>query len=138
MFTHHSGNTEGPPGDLGEAARPPRCIHALGCCVHVLFGFLRAGEIVIPSDTSFDPSCHLVHGNDGRLLTQDRFVTAVRSALAGAGYNCSLYAGHSFHIGAATTAAQCGISDALIKTLDRWQSSAYTVYIQTPTTPCVP
>ena len=38
---------------------------------------------------------------------------------------------HSFRRGAATMAAQCGIQDALIKTLVRWESSAYTRYIQT-------
>ena len=41
------------------------------------------------------------------------------------------FAGHSFRIGAATTAAQCGIQNALIKTLGRWESSAYTRYIRT-------
>ena len=38
------------------------------------------------------------------------------------------YSGHSFGIGAEL----CGIQDSLIKTLGQWQSSAYTVYVQTP------
>ena len=70
--------------------------------------------------------------DDGRYLTRDRFVSAVRSALTMAGINASLYAGHSFRIGAATTAAKRGIQDSLIKTLGRWESSAYTIYIRTP------
>ena len=70
--------------------------------------------------------------SNGIGLTRDRFVSAVRSALDSTGYNSSLYVGHSFCISEATTVAQCGISDSLIKTLGRWQSAAYTVYIQTP------
>ena len=159
------------------------------------FGFLRVGEIVIPSDSRFDPSSHLAFGDvrvdnvvtphylevrikaaktdpfrqgvsvflgatgsdvcpvasilsymvprghdsgpffrfSNRIgLTRDRFVSAVRSALDSTGYSSSLYAGHSFRIGAATTAAQCGTPDSLIKTLGWWQSAAYTVYIRTP------
>ena len=159
------------------------------------FGFLRAGEVVVPSDSQFDPSSHLAYGDvrvdntaapqylevrikasktdpfrqgvsvylgvtaeelcpvaaildymvrrgpaagpfflfqDGKFLTRDRFVTEVREALALAGLDSGLYAGHSFRIGAATTAAQCGIPDSLIKTLGRWQSAAYMVYIRTP------
>ena len=159
------------------------------------FGFMRAGELVVPSDSGFDPSCHLAAGDvlvdsrtspsylvvnvkasktdpfrqgvrihlgrtyselcpvtailtymvrrgtsdgpffrfeDGRHLTRDRFVTAVRTALAASGINPSHYAGHSFRIGAATTAANCGLQDSLIKTLGRWESSAYTLYIRTP------
>ena len=47
------------------------------------------------------------------------------------------YAGHSFRIGAATTAAHQGIHDSLIKTLGRWESAAYTRYIRmAPSTPC--
>ena len=69
---------------------------------------------------------------NGNFLTWDRFISAVRSALESAGYHSSLYAGHSFCIRAATTAAQCGISDALIKMLGRWQSTVYMVYIRTP------
>ena len=159
------------------------------------FGFLRAGEVVIPSDSSFDPSVHLAQGDvrvdsvvcprylevsikasktdpfrrgvciylgvtyadlcpvaaildymvrrgqspgpffsfaNGNSLTRDRFVSAVCSALDQAGVDSSRYAGHSFRIGAATTAAQRSIPDSLIKTLGRWQSEAYTVYIRTP------
>ena len=47
---------------------------------------------------------------------------AMREALTSLGYNCSLYAGHSFRIGAATVAAQHGVQDSLIKTMGRWES----------------
>ena len=69
---------------------------------------------------------------DGRLLTRESFVRAVREALTSLGYDCTHYAGHSFRVGAATTAAQKGMQDSLIKTLGRWESAAYMVYIQTP------
>ena len=40
------------------------------------------------------------------------------------------YAGHSFQISAATTAASAGIQDSTIQTLDRWQSSCYLLYVR--------
>ena len=46
---------------------------------------------------------------DGRYLTRDHFVKSVRAALTTAGYKAANYAGHSFRIGAATTAAQRGV-----------------------------
>ena len=158
------------------------------------FGFLRAGEVVVPSASDYDPAIHLSHGDvraentaspqyleirikasktdpfrrgvsiylgrgsgdlcpvaavlnymvqrgsapgpffhfvNGNYLTRERFVTAMRTALAAAGIDPSHYAGHSFRIGAATTAARQGVQDSLIKTLGRWESSAYTVYIRT-------
>ena len=59
-------------------------------------------------------------------------MTAMQGALQQAGVDAQRYAGHSFRIGAATTAACCGLPDSLIKTLGRWESAAYTVYIRTP------
>ena len=54
---------------------------------------------------------------DGRGLTRARFVEAVRRALVAAGIEAQSYSGHSFRIGAATTAAAKGVPDSLIKTL---------------------
>ena len=159
------------------------------------FGFMQAGEFTIPSDRSYDPSCHLsvsdvavdshskpsllqVHlrmsktdpfrrgvsiylGNtsndlcpvaavlsylairpgtpgplfvfeDGRYLTRDRLVHNLRDILAQVGVNATHFSGHSFRIGAATTAAAKGVPDSTIKMLGRWESSAYLLYIRTP------
>ena len=159
------------------------------------FGFLRTGEVVVPTESTWDPSIHLVYGDlridslqnpqvlevhvkasktdpyqkgvhiylgrasaelcpvvavldymvrrgqqpgpffvleSGRFLTRERFVKAMREALTSLGYNCSLYAGHSFRIGAATVAAQHGVQDSLIKTMGCWESAAYLRYIRTP------
>ena len=68
--------------------------------------------------------------SDGRLLTKQIFIEKVRAALSILGYDDTSYAGHSFRIGAATTAAACGIEDSLIKILGRWESSAYQLYVR--------
>ena len=44
---------------------------------------------------------------------------AVRQALESAGVQAANYAGHSFRIGAATTAAACGMENSTIQTLGR-------------------
>ena len=69
---------------------------------------------------------------DGRLLTRQRFVEEVRKALQQAGIDQSRYCGHSFRIGAATTAAARGMEDSVIKTLGRWRSLAYLDYVRIP------
>ena len=68
---------------------------------------------------------------DGRPLTRQLLSSTVQSILRSAGYPGS-YSGHSFRIGAATTVAARGIPDHLIKTLGRWSSDAYQLYIRTP------
>lgn len=159
------------------------------------FGFLRAGEMTLESESSFDPGADLCYSDiaiddpekpsvlrvrikasktdpfrkgvdvylgrtnkdlcpleailpylairgdkqgflfqfqDGRLLTKDRFVSKVRELLQQSGVDPKNYAGHSFRIGAATTASRQGVSEATIKMLGRWESSAYLRYIKTP------
>ena len=166
-----------------------------GACCLCFFGFLRSGEVVSPTESSYDPEATLCYSDvcidshikpsfmqvvikasktdsfrqgvsvyisatnsllcplaavvgfmverdstkgplftygNGRYLTQDRFVTEVRRALSSVGIQAESYAGHSFRIGVASTAAERGMQDSLIKTLGRWQSSAYTLYIKTP------
>lgn len=70
--------------------------------------------------------------SDGATLSRPRLVQAVRQALYSAGVDTTGYSGHSFRIGAATTAARAGLSDSMIQTLGRWKSSAFTAYIRVP------
>ena len=68
---------------------------------------------------------------DGRFLTKARFIDHIREVLGKAGLSPRDYAGHSFRIGAATTARACGLNDSTIQMLGRWSSSAYLAYIKT-------
>ena len=74
----------------------------------------------------------LFHHNDGRVLLKPIFIRWVQQALAKLGYDQKEFTGHSFRVGAATTAAKMGIQDSLIKALGRWESSAYLLYIHIP------
>ena len=67
---------------------------------------------------------------DGRYMTSDVFIARVRATLINLGYDANAYAGHSFRIGAATTAAERGIEDSVIKMMGRRNSSAYQLYIR--------
>ena len=69
---------------------------------------------------------------NGNPLTRQRLVTRMREVLQSVSIDCSKYSGHSFRTGAATTAAAKGIQDSLIKTMGRWESVAYQLYIRTP------
>ena len=74
----------------------------------------------------------LFHLQDGTPLSRTHLVTHIRDALSCAGIDASQFSGHSFRIGAASTAAQAGLNDSLIQMLGRWKSSAFTAYIRTP------
>ncbi|XP_011404126.1 PREDICTED: uncharacterized protein LOC105312864 [Amphimedon queenslandica] len=65
-------------------------------------------------------------------LTRDVFVKHLKDTLAARGIDQRWYSGHSFRIGAATSTAQAGVPDHLIKALGRWKSEAYQIYIRTP------
>ena len=65
-------------------------------------------------------------------LAREELVSKLRQVLRRAGVECSRYSGHSFRIGAATTAAARGVSDSTIQTLGRWASDAFTRYIRIP------
>ena len=178
-----------------DRATDPDIVMLWAACCLAFFGFLRAGELTVPSDSSFDASTHLAWGDvavndpanptvisvklkasktdpfrqgitlfvgrvssdlcpvsamlaylllrgrdagplfkyrDGRPLTRQRFVVAVRQALESAGVQAANYAGHSFRIGAATTAVARRMEDSTIQTLGRWKSLAYLEYIKIP------
>ena len=68
----------------------------------------------------------------GGTVTKSWFVQQVRTTLASLGLPQGEYAGHSFRIGAATSAALAGVEDSTIQALGRWQSSAFLQYIRMP------
>ena len=72
------------------------------CPVQAVLQFL---ELCNPSP---DP---LFVFQSGSLLTRATLVSHFRAALQKAGIPLLAYNGHGFHIGAATTAAQCGLED---------------------------
>ena len=69
---------------------------------------------------------------ESKVLTKAKFVREIRDILKAIGMPQDQYAGHSFRIGAATSAAQAGIADSTIQTLGRWQSTAFLQYIRMP------
>ena len=110
---------------------------------------LRQGVTIVLGKSEQFPLCPLtamlgylvVRGNssgplftwkDGVFLTRANFVAAVKKALESAGLDTSNFNGHSFRIGAATTAAARGMEDSMIKTLGRWESDAYQRYVKIP------
>ena len=69
---------------------------------------------------------------NGSPVLKSQVVNKVRAALRTLGLEDRRYAGHSFRIGAATTATERGLKDSLIKMLGRWESEAFQSYLQTP------
>ncbi|CAC5367438.1 unnamed protein product [Mytilus coruscus] len=64
-------------------------------------------------------------------LSRDRFISLLRDLLFRLWYKDDKFCGHSFRIGAATSAAAAGIEDHIIQTLGRWSSDCYMRYIRT-------
>ena len=69
---------------------------------------------------------------DGSYLSRSKLVQSLNCSLVAAGIDPQFYKGHSFRIGAATTAATMGIQDSLIQKLGRWTSDAFRLYVRTP------
>ena len=64
-------------------------------------------------------------------LSRTRLSSFLQATLQAAGIP-GKFSGHSLRIGAATTATHRGIPDHLIKTMGRWWSEAYLLYVCTP------
>ena len=68
----------------------------------------------------------------GQPLTRADFVKEVQKLLVSARLsNVTQYSGHSFRIGAATTAAAAGTPEWLVRAMGRWKSDAVLRYIRT-------
>lgn len=68
--------------------------------------------------------------SDGTPLSCQWLASSIRSIFSSTRV-LGCFSGHSFRIGAATSAASRGVPDHLIKTLGRWSSDTYHLYIRT-------
>ena len=66
----------------------------------------------------------------GEPVTRKYFCELLAKAIKLCGLNPSRYKGHSFRIGAASEAAERGMSDAQIRSCGRWKSNAFLRYIR--------
>ena len=104
-----------------------------GCCITVG----RTGSHICPVKSvlayiacrGFRPGPLFCH-RDNSPLTREQLVNNLRSVLATTGVDFQKFSGHSFRIGAATTAAARGIADSTIQTLGRWKSESFKRYIR--------
>ena len=69
---------------------------------------------------------------DGLPVSRSNFSQRLSMAIQLCGLAPSRYKGHSFRIGAASHAADRGLSDAQIRALGRWKSNAFLRYIRVP------
>lgn len=67
---------------------------------------------------------------DGTFVSRSFFSEKLRQCLVFCGYDTKVYKGHSFRIGAASTAASMGMSESMIQEMGRWKSSAFKKYIR--------
>ena len=67
----------------------------------------------------------------GAFLTREKLTRETRLLISKGGLDSSEFAGHSFRIGAATTAASANLPSWLIKVLGRWSSDCFERYIKT-------
>ena len=89
----------------------------------------RANSNLCPISANSGP---LFTCQSGSFLTRGRFTSETRLLLSKGGLDSSEFAGHSFRIGVATTAASANLPPWLIKILGRWSSDCFERYIKTP------
>ena len=74
----------------------------------------------------------LFQTRDGHAISRKMFTDHLAIIFRMCGLDANRYKGHSFRIGAATFAAECGFSDAQIRLMGRWKSDAFRKYICAP------
>ena len=72
----------------------------------------------------------LFQTRDGHAISRKMFTDHLAIIFRTCGLDANRYKGHSFRIGAATFAAECGFSDAQIRLMGRWKSDAFRKYIR--------
>lgn len=67
---------------------------------------------------------------DGYYLSKFQFISIFRKCHKAAGLDRAGYTSHSFRIGAATEAARCGLDEAAVRRIGRWDLRRFRSYIR--------
>ena len=67
---------------------------------------------------------------DGSPLVRNDFNTVLKRCVGFVDLPVQFFSAHSFRIGAATSAAMLGVSDAMIRNMGRWSSNTFKRYIR--------
>ncbi|CAC5372760.1 unnamed protein product [Mytilus coruscus] len=109
--------------------KPTSCPSLTGYIICPVLSILKYNELrqslYSPNTESFFIS------EDRKFLNRKIFISHVKILLDKLGLSSKSYNGHSFRIGAATSAHEARLEDHLIQTLDRWSLDCYTRYIHT-------
>ena len=95
------------------------------CPVAAMLRYLVARKSKFPSGPLFILE-------NGSPLSRQALISWLRSTLSTAGIDSTHFSGHSFRIGAASTAAARGVAESTIQTLGRWKSESFRRYIRIP------
>ncbi|VDI01273.1 Hypothetical predicted protein [Mytilus galloprovincialis] len=96
---------------------------AMESAVVAMVEYLKVRPFSVPTEPLF---CSV----DATPLHRPVFDRILHKCLASCGLDSSRYKGHSFRIGAATYAAERGLSDSQIRSMGRWKSNAFQKYIR--------
>ena len=96
------------------------------CPIESLMNYLAMTVPLKPT-----PHSPLFMCKDGSPLTRNLFLYLLDATCRRSQINPEGYSGHSFRIGAATTAAKCHVPEHIIQVLGRWASTCYKTYIRT-------
>ena len=104
--------------------------HIKLCPYLTLRAYLSKRNIkLVTYQSSMDP---LFLTEEGHPVARHVFMQPFKHILSRIGLDNTLYSGHSFKIGAASSWCAARLEDHLIKTLGRWSSDCYRTYIHTP------
>uniref|UniRef100_A0A096M1W8 Core-binding (CB) domain-containing protein n=1 Tax=Poecilia formosa TaxID=48698 RepID=A0A096M1W8_POEFO len=92
--------------------------------------FLAMFEYALNRHKIYPRSAPLFLTPEGLPMSSSWFLKFLRETLISCNLAPSQYSGHSFRIGAATSAASLGLPSASLQRLGRWSSSAYASYIR--------
>jgi hypothetical protein len=100
----------------------------IGCSSHAVCAYCHLKEF-LKLRVDDNPLSPLLSSMSVRVLRKAYFVNATRLALSSVGLDPSLYSGHSFRAGSATSGADSGFDHWELKMLGRWSSECFNIYI---------